>query len=460
MGRRNNSFFGRVHSSRSATTYSAANYSHENRDVSSHLSGIDAALGDLSANVLDTAYVGISVNITTGAITRRGNWATQPEGSWIGDGASPLLSELQNCVLQDNGQVHKWISKNSLSLHTDGTETDLSGGNGQIMTHYRKGYVRYGSLTGDEFTIDISHLALPGFELFPAFMNEKPFYLGRYEASRVPGASVLSSICIDPRDGVSPVWPATQRGSDEWGIPSGATPQYFLTLANNRGTGWKTAKYSWYAWHELLMSIGYASMNAQARTGAGRTALSGCTWVRDQDNGNLGYIGRCGLGNDISQNGSIRNGGTAGVLTDVVVEGRRENTFGNVWKGLVDFLVDAQGERKVYIKHAPPYSTTSFADYETIKDANGNDIVLPDASGWKGYPFSGLGYFFSPVNNGNSSNFSGDYFWINTDGLRGGRVGAHANHGSRAGGSALAASAGPAYAAAGLGSLLGFQEDE
>lgn len=440
--------------------YSAVNYNHENRDIGAHLSGIDSRLGKLSQDMLDTAYVGISINTSTGAITRRGNWAPQPTGSWIGDGASPLLSELQNCVLQDNGQVYKWISKNSLSLHTDGTETDLSGGNGQIMTHYRKGYVRYGSLTGDEFTIDISHIALPGFELFPAFTNEKPFYLGRYEASRVPGTSVLSSICIDPRDGTSPVWPATQRGADEWGIPSGATPQYFLSLANSRGAGWKTAKFTWHTWHELLMSIGYASLNAQARTGAGRTALSGGTWVRDQDNGNLGYIGRCGLGNDISQFGSVRNGGTAGVLTDVIVEGRRENTFGNVWKGLVDFLVDAQGERKVYIKHAPPYSTTSFADYVTLKAVNGNDIVLPDASGWKGYPFSGLGFFFSPVNNGNSSNFSGDYFWINTDGLRGGLVGALADYGSRAGGSALIANYGPAAAAASIGSLLGFQEDE
>ncbi len=439
--------------------YSAANYAHENRNVAAHLSGIDAQLGNLSQGVLETGYIGISINITTGAITRRGNWATQPAGSWIGDGASPLLNELQNCVLQDNGDIYKWISRNSVRLHEDGTDVDLSGGNGQIMNHYRVGYVRYGSLVGDEFTVDVSHLALPGFELFPAFLNENPFYLPRYEASRVPGTSVLSSICIDPRDRVSPVWLATQRSSDEWGIPSGATPQYFLTLANNRGAGWKTAKFTWYAWHELLMSIGYASLNARARTGTGRTALSGCSWVRDQDNGNLGYIGRCGLGNDMPQFGSVSNGGTAGVLTDVAVEGRRENTFGNAWKGFVDFLVDASGDRKVYIKHAPPYSTTSFADYETIKDADGVDIVLPAGSGWKGYPFSGLGFFFSPVSNGNSSNFSGDYLWIHTGGLRGGLVGAAALHGSRAGGSALHAGSGPASTSMGVGSLLGFQVD-
>ena len=404
-------------------------------------------------------YIGIAINTVTGEITRRGNWATQPVGSWIGDGAGPLLSELQNVVLQDNGSIYKWISKINVNYHADGTPCDLSGANGQIMTHYKCGYVRYGAEDANVFTIDVSHLPLPGFVMHDAFAyaSGNPFYLPRYEASRVPGTSVLSSICIDPRDGVSPVWPATQRSSDEWGIPSGASPQYFLTLANNRGAGWKTAKFTWYAWHELLMSIGYASLNAQSRTGTGRTVLSGCTWVRDQDNGNLGYIGRCGLGNDMPQFGSISNGGTAGALTDVVVEGRRENTFGNVWKGLVDFLVDASGDRKVYIKHAPPYSTTSFADYETIKDADGVDIVLPDASGWKGYPFSGLGFFFSPVNNGNSSNFSGDYFWINTGGLRGGRVGAHAGNGSQAGGSTLYSYNGPAYACATIGSLLGFQ---
>jgi hypothetical protein len=410
---------------------------------------------------LKYGWFGIALNTTTGAITRRGDGEFQPVSSsgnsqYIGDWASKVLEDLSPVVLTDNGVEYKEISKFDVTRHTDNTVVDQSGGNGQIMVRLPVHYYRL-AVIGIYYILDFSDQPLPGFTISPATPNGFPAYIGMYEASRVPSTTKLSSISKDPRDSISPVWPITERASDEWGVASGGSITYFQALATARGTGWTCVKTLWWVMHYLIHVAAYGTLNTDFSVGTGRTTLSGGSWVRDSDGSNTGYIGRCGLSNPLA--GRSANV-TTGFLTSVSRMLWVENQFGNIWKAMPDCLVDAQnaGAVKMMIKTAPPYSEVSLTGYSALKDFAGNDVLLPSSGGYQGVPNSGLAMFLSSVSSGNSSSWAGDYAYIITgSGLRGLLVGGGASAGAYAGGVYRTSDYAPSISDASIGSRLGFQ---
>lgn len=401
--------------------------------------------------------IGIAIHKTTGAITRIGNKSDVATGSYIGDDASPLLSQCAPVVLTNDGTEYKEISKIDVRYHVDGTLVDMTGGNGQIMTRHIPGY-RFDADIGDFVVIALSHVEKDGFSLGRAFPGNNSFYSGFYEGSAVPGESVLSSIALDPRDGTSPVWPltsATGDRSDEWSRAS-MTTEAIRLLAAARGAGWTTEKYAWWEWASILALIAFGSMNVQSFLGDGRTGLSGGLWVRDSDNTNQGYIGRCGLSNDL-QGYAVQD--SAGFLTAVSRLMWRENSYGNIWQMLPDVVVDASDAGAVtpYVKDDPPYSTSSTEGYETLKQLDGSDLILPGSNGYKGAPVAGHP-LHSAVSTGDSTKFLGDYFYVTiTSSLRGALVGGNSFYGSAAGVGAWHSYSSASYSHSSIGSRAGFQ---
>jgi len=429
------------------------------RKISLDIAGLQGRADVLEEAVSDLDMretIGLAVHKTTGAIVRIGNKSTVSTGSYIGDDASSLLERCSPVVLTDAGVEYKEISKLDLTRHIDGTPVALTGATGQLMVRHSAGFIRHADI-GDYVVFAVSPRYRSGYDLDPAFPDdETPFYSGIYEASAVPGDTKLSSICLDPRDGSSPVWPLTSRTSDEWGRSS-MTAEAVRLLAADRGAGWTTEKYHWWAWRTLLAMIAFGSMNSQSFCGTGRTGLTGGVWKRDIDDTNTGYIGRCGLMN-------AQRGYAVQVATGFLAAGSRvmwvENSYGNVWQSLPDVLVDAAnaGSVKLYVKSSPPYSVSSLTGYEVLKTLAGSDIVLPGTSGYKGTPVPGQP-LHSAAATGDSTKFLGDNFYVAITGaLRGALVGSTSYNGTAAGAGAWTSAYAASHSSTHIGSRAGFQK--
>jgi hypothetical protein len=392
-----------------------------------------AMTGDIGG-ATQSNYVGAAYNITTDTWQRLGSAQGLAVGSFPGTYISPIFQRLRRVVLADDGTVYKGISWADFTKHEDGTDVDLTGGNGQIMMEYLPAYVKTG-IWGDWYYILLSHLPLDGFALHPVFTGLSAVYLGVYEGSVYN--SKLCSIAKDPADGTSPVWPVTTRTGD-WGHAS-LTTEATDTLAEARGSGWQQADFMTRHYERLLMLVAFAGWNFQSMVGNGRTTLSGGDWINDS------YIGRCGLGDAAGgYHSAVQAGGTDGYLTDYSQVLGVENTYGNVWDRVVSLISD----HDVYYKLQPPYDYSSVTGWTRLEDALGDGITLPDTNGYAGVPHSGLGLVLPADVTGSSSTKMTDYFY-QAAGLCVFRVGGVAGYGADAGpfywGAYGAASAAYAY---------------
>ncbi len=376
-----------------------------------------AMTGDIGG-ATQSNYVGAAYNISTDTWQRLGSAQGLAVGSFPGTYISPIFQQLRRVVLADDGTVYKGISWADFTKHEDGTDVDLTGGNGQIMMEYLPAYVKTG-IWGDWYYILLSHLPLDGFALHPVFTDLSAVYLGAYEGSVYN--SKLCSIAKDPADGTSPVWPVTTRTGD-WGHAS-LTTEATDTLAEARGSGWQQADFMLRHWERLLMLVGFAGWNFQSMVGNGRTTLSGGGWLNDS------YIGRCGLGDAAGgYHSAVQAGGTDGYLTDYSQVLGIENTYGNVWDRVASLVSDYA----VYYKTKPPFNYSSVAGWTRLLNAVGDGVLLPTSNGYGGKPHSGLGIVLPADVTGSSSTKMTDYFY-QAAGLRVFLVGGSAYYGANAG---------------------------
>ena len=250
---------------------------------------IATELGVITAYDVNDQYIGFAYNTVTDTFVRLGKAVGTAVGTLLPMTTSPILTRLRRVVLTDSGAVYKGISWTSKTTHEDGSTVSLSGANGQIMVEYLPGYYSSG-VWGNYIYFCISHLPLPGFTLHTVFEGYTAVYLGAYEGSIY--ASKLCSIAKSPVDGTSPVYPVTTR-TGAWGHAS-LTTQQTDALAVARGNGWMLRDLLITSWERILMLVGYASFNIPGIVGAGRTNLTGGSWVEDS------FIGRCGLGDATS----------------------------------------------------------------------------------------------------------------------------------------------------------------
>jgi predicted heme/steroid binding protein len=249
---------------------------------------------------------------------------------------------------------------------------DYLGTDGQVMVRIPKFYV-YKDLVGTVHTWLISLYKLPGYEVHPAFIKNgvevdyryySAFEGSMYDASAsamTASGSIATSLYAagDKMCSVAMQWAKTNE-----------TLQEYRPMAQARGAGYEVTDINLNAAIQLLYLIEYADFNSQTMIGAGRTNLSGGTWVADS------YIGKTGLSLiDGNVTNAVQNGTTLGYLTDYMTYRGIENFYGNVWKMIDNIGWDGRWTGAAAAQ--PVYITNDFS--KLIDQSNKNLKKLVDA---------------------------------------------------------------------------------
>jgi len=298
----------------------------------------------------------------------------------------------------------------------------LNGTGGQVMVQIPKFYYKYG-YSGTTHTWEISQLPQSGFSVHPAFIKNGEVvdyrYIGAYEgiawdnseSSYIDGVSFAGDTGADKLSSVSGFAPWTDETRAE-----------FRSYGANRGTGWRQQDYDLSSAIQLLYLIEYADWYSQSMIGAGRTALSGGSWVKDS------YIGVTGKSNvDGNGTNSVSLGTTNGHLTDYMTYRGIENFFGNVWKWVDGININ---DNVPYVSN----TDTDFAD-DTVTDYTDLGITLPNTNGYqKTLEQQSRGFLPASVGGTGvgSSTYITDYYLQSID-WRVVLLGGHAHYGASAG---------------------------
>ena len=96
----------------------------------------------------------------------------------------PIQAKMKGCILNDAGSVVYYLDSNDWTKKADGTSSDLTGADGQIMVEIPKFYVSH-SYASDVHTWDTSYTSISGFDVHPAFIKDaaevRHRYIGAYE---------------------------------------------------------------------------------------------------------------------------------------------------------------------------------------------------------------------------------------------------------------------------------------
>lgn len=148
-----------------------------------HIPKLTAA--DMAA-IANLSYYGVSFDESqaTGGYARTGNLTGFGVGATLNDNLLPVHALMRRCILNDSGSVVYYLDPTDSTKKADGSASDLTGGDGQVMVEIPKFYHRY-SYSGTTHTHDISLYPLPGFTVHNMFVKNGATvhyrYIGAYE---------------------------------------------------------------------------------------------------------------------------------------------------------------------------------------------------------------------------------------------------------------------------------------
>jgi len=377
------------------------------------------------------AWYGIEYDIT----------ATSPDVTRIsstGDmklhASLPIQNGMRACLLLDNGTVNYWLNENDWSKKADGTASDLSGIDGQVMIYVPLHYRKF-ETSGNTYRCKISQYPIAGFHEVPAF------YLGAYEASVYRPTLKLSSVVnatTDYRGGNNnAAWDA--QANTLLGKPATQLSRTnFRTYARNRaaGTKWNINTYEQHKTITWLFVVEYATRNSQKAVdatfttegyrkgglGNGVTTANGTEWTNF--NSLYPFI-NCGASNILATKSgevsvAVTDFGGAGVPRSFAANRYRgiEMPFGHIFKNLdgvnVDVKTVAQGDySRMWVTNNPALfndaNYTGYSDRGLIARANGYiktnldgtyGEIVPNVGGIVGgnYDIYWTDYFFTDIN--------------------------------------------------------------
>lgn len=286
---------------------------------------------------------------------------------------------------------------------------NYGGADGQVMVQIPKFYMRQ-EYFNNKIRWAISLQKLAGFQLHPAFFKDGAEvnyrYYSAFEGSMFDASAgamtAKASIHLnlyaigDKFCSVAGQWPKTAETWQEYDSGSEA-----------RGVGWRNIDFALNSAVQLLYLIEYASFQSQTMIGAGRTNLSGGSFIADSYIGQTGYSIKNG-----NATASEQVGGTGGYLTDYMSYRGIENLYGNVWK--VISFISWDGRWTGITAPQPVYWTNDVSKKKY--DSSTGMTLLVNASyigAIEGYMSSFENQFsFVPSKIGTSS-VVGDYYWQN-----------------------------------------------
>lgn len=388
-------------------------------------------------------------------------------GSGILHRTLPIHSKMRGCLLNDDGDVVKYLNDNSW----DGEVLD--GSMGQVMVeipaYYRK-FADYGYTK----EVRISEYALPDY----AYVPKK--YVSAFEATVQRTGNKLASVVnltADYRGGNNNAdWDGTYRSL--LGRPATSISRTnFRTYARNRKSGstkWNCMTYDIQKDLYWLFAIEYATLNSQAAynaeltsegyhqggLGAGVSTLSDGAW--NTFNAYNPFI-PCGHTNSLGNFSGVVPFTMPSEYGNLTVQVPRyrgiENPFGHIWQWTDGINVqitpnDGDGVSRVYVCDDPSkFNDINYTGYRHV----GNEAR---AEGYvKAIIFGEEGDIMPAEVGGGDSVYFCDYHYTNiptSTALRGVRFGGTAVSGARCGFAFASSHNAPSSTAANVGSRLCF----
>ena len=386
----------------------------------------------------------------------------------------PIQSKMKGCLLDDNGNVTKYLSDNDWvdNSFIDGTQ-------GQVMVEIPKFYYKF-ETDGDIQRVRISEYPLSGYKL------SNTMYVGAYEASLQRSTLKLCSVCNYDADyrggGNQSAWDDTYRSL--LGRPVTVISRInFRKYARNRNaamTNWNILTYQAYKMIYWLYTIEYASLNCQLAYNAELTSEgyhqgglgAGVTnWNRTVWNNFNGYhpFIPCGCTNSLGNGTGIVPyevkdvDGNVLLTTNVPRYRGIENPFGHIWKFIDGINIrispteenGGDGLSKVYVCKDPSlFIDTNYDGYDYV----GNEAR--EAGYVKKIIFGDDGEIMPLEVGGGTTSYFCDYHYTNiptsAESLIAVLFGGSAGAGSHAGFAYADSTTAPSLAYAHIGSRLCF----
>jgi hypothetical protein len=416
----------------------------------------------------DRLYYGVSWDIT----------ATSPDctrtGSAYLHNLLPVHQRMRTALLNADGTVNYYLNPTDWTLQEDGTASDLSGGDGEVMTRLPDAYWQFVT-AGNLREVRVS------LEQFTGSTFIEGQWVSSFEGVLDRTNSIMRSIIntdAQYRGGNNTsAWDAAVNSL--LGMPfSNVSRTNMRTYARARGTGWEMYNYKAHKLMWWLFVTEYATRNSQKAVntaldangykqgglGNGVSTADGTEW--NNFNSYNPFI-PCGASNTLADGSgevsvTITDFGGAGTDRTFKVPRYRgiENPFGHIWKNVDGINIKIQadgdgGETQTWIADDPAdWNDSNYTNYTNVG-------LLPRANGYMSQALFGSGGEFLPsVASGGSATYFCDYWYTSLpasgESLRTLLVGGAANYGAYAGFVLSNSNYAPSSANAAFGSRLCF----
>ena len=340
-----------------------------------------------------------------------------------------LYDHIRGCTLNSDGSFNYYLDNTDWTKKADGTASDLTGGDGNVMVEIPKFYYKQ-EFVGSVRQWSISPQNLSGYTLHPAFNkngSEVDYrYYSAYDACVYSDSAsdYIGGLNLDNNTGnVDLVNDKLASVKGQYPMV-GLTRDDFRSLAANINTGWRMGDFWLVSAIQMLYLIEKQNWNSQSVLGDGNTNGS---YVLSSSNQNDSPHTIAGAGDSRANGSTDGTQPSSGAKPGTAYMKYRgiENFFGNCWNW-TDGINSIS--RQVYVSN----DDTDFADdtttnYDSLGDTvpTSNDYVVDvqNASG---------AFIPSSVTGGSSSTFITDYFSSNS-GNRVALFGGSALNGAQAG---------------------------
>ncbi len=417
---------------------------------------------------------------------------------------------MRRCVMPDTisdptnpqNSVAYYLDPTDSTKKADGSEADLTGGDGQVMVEIPKFWqkVVYDVTNPDVMEWWISDRPMAGYTVHPAFQKliggvlvEVPYrYIGAYEGVLQENDSYLDyyeytgdhiRTVTTERQLRYALNPKLASVKGKLPVAQGTRAEFRaaarLRDGNSDDSTWRLTDWSLWSAIQLLFLVEYATFNSQAALAGDSTGglsnLASGTWSASVSGGSSIYLpivptggteslgnrsGRVGLA-ELYGNGNglpVYTGSANSFWTDVIPCYRGiEAPFGHIWQWLDGIILDFATESRVdaWVSAGAFADDTPTADYRKIIEHGGVDNV--PASGYLSRIHEGaaLDGFYGRA--GRASNITGltDYYYnTSSAGKRVVTVGGASTYGGIAGVFCVLADAGSGYRSAHFGGRL------
>lgn len=403
--------------------HKSAGNAHESSKISydNAVSGMEAKNAQAAIDELDGRLTAVEVAVNT-EIAASVTWNADTDTYSGTPHATPAHEAMRRCLVLPDGTVNYYLDEFDSTLKEDGSPAVTNGDDGQVMVEIPQFYVRT-TIRGSQFTWELSHVQLPGFDLHPVFEDGavEKIYIGAYDAVvwQASSNSVINGLNLD--NNTSRVNLSNDRLYSTAGnfAMVGLTRAEFRQLARNGGY----QLYEYWMWQavQFLWITEYGNWNSQNVLGRGNADKG--AWPASSSNQANSHNEINGLSDNFGNySGSVAGADGAPFVTYRGIE----NVWGNSWQ-----FVDGvnANNRQLYVST----NEDTFTDDIDTGDYQSLGVALPAANNTYIKNWQPLENVFIPRQTGGSADtFIGDALWTES-GWRVMHVGGGADHASSVG---------------------------